>query len=59
MDGDFPTKEVLGGSNPSVRANNDGEGSSMVEPWIVIPVVAGSSPVLRPKLKLRVAQLYL
>lgn len=25
-----------------------GVGSSMVEPWIVIPVVAGSSPVLHP-----------
>lgn len=26
-----------------------GVGSSMVEPWIVVPVVAGSSPVLHPK----------
>ena len=25
-----------------------GVGSSMVEPWIVNPVVAGSSPVLHP-----------
>ena len=25
-----------------------GVGSSMVEPWIVNPVVAGSSPILHP-----------
>ena len=28
----------------------NGVGSSMVEPWIVIPVVVGSSPILHPKL---------
>ena len=33
-------------STPSITTN--GVGSSMVEPWIVIPVVVGSSPILHP-----------
>ncbi len=33
----------------SEEAEDNGEGSSMVELWIVIPAVAGSSPVLHPK----------
>lgn len=41
------------GSSPFSPANFRGVGSSMVEPWIVIPVVASSSLVLHPKLCLR------
>ena len=38
----------VGGSSPPLGTIN-GVGRSMVDPRIVIPVVAGSSPVLHPR----------
>ena len=45
-----PSLEVVGRRFESCHADQvSGVGSSMVEPWIVIPVVASSNLVLHPK----------
>ena len=44
-----PGYELGGQEFDSLRSHQTyGDGSSMVESWIVIPVAVGSSPILHP-----------